>query len=382
MISHPAPLEPSSSTTSGEHAHGTPLRTAPIDESQCEPWYDGEDAIEALGEYDTPREHELSVIAKSFDLGGSSKCAVSVPGCGLSKRHCLLERRGRRFLVHDLDSKNGTIHDGRRIREATDLNPGDLFTAVPVTFVALNRAMRMHRPLLIELLGTAFAPSADKLMIEAAKGLGNLLITGEAGCEQDRLAHAIHAMSLVRDRPLVDCAALPADRASQVAIVTGARRSTLVLTLTEKTRAIDSTFRSMLFSRDYRVRVIVIAPGEVIARRVLSRNEVGRMQHVWIRPIAVRVGELPMLLDRLLAERDAPIRHGSLTRANWEGFLGHAWRGNWEELRHAADRLTAIARISDYEQLTWRERAAALGIALTTLYDWHRALKLTMPLFA
>jgi FHA domain len=321
MLGHPAPLVPSSSATSGEHAHATPLRTATIDESQCEPWYDGEDAIEALGEYDTPREHELSVITKSFDLGGSSRCAVSVPGCGLSKRHCLLERRGMRFLVHDLDSKNGTIHDGRRIREAIDLNPGDRFTAVPITFVALNRAMRVHRPLLIDLLGTAFAPSADKLMIEAAKGLGNLLITGEAGCEQGRLAHAIHAMSLVHDRPLVECAALPVDRASQVALVTAASRSTLVLTLTEKTRAVDSTFHSMLFSRNYRIRVIVIAPGEVIARRVLSRDEVGRMQHVWIRPIAVRVGELPMLLDRLLAERDAPIRHGSLTRASWEGFL-------------------------------------------------------------
>jgi hypothetical protein len=89
-----------------------------------------------------------------------------------------------------------------------------------------------------------------------------------------------------------------------------------------------------------------------------------------------------MLLDRLLAERDAPIRHGSLTRANWEGFLGHAWRGNWADLRQAADRLTSIARISDYEELTWRQRAAALGIALATLYDWHKSLTLTMPVFA
>lgn len=382
MISDPAPLEPSSSPTNGEHVRGTPLRTATIHESQCEPWYDGEDAIEALGEYDAPREHELPVIARSFDLGGSSRCAVSVPGRGLSKRHCLLERRGERFLVHDLDSKNGTIHEGRRIREAIDLKPGDRFTAIPITFVALNRAMRMHRQLLIDVLGTDFAPSADKLMIEAAKGLGNLLITGEAGCEQNRLAHAIHAMSLVHDRLPVDCAALPVDRASQLALVTSAKRSTLILTLTEKTRAIDPTFHAMLFSPNYRIRLIVIAPSAAVARRILSRDEVGRMQHIWIRPVAVRVGELPVLLDRLLAERDAPIRHSSLTRANWDGFLRHAWRGNWEELRHAADRLAAIARIPDYEQLTWRQRAAALGIALATLYDWHKSLKLTLPLFA
>jgi transcriptional regulator with AAA-type ATPase domain len=138
----------------------------------------------------------------------------------------------------------------------------------------------------------------------------------------------------------------------------------------------------MLFSRDCRVRVIAIAPSQAIARRVLSGDEVDRMLHVWIRPIAVRAGELPTLLDRLLAERGAPIRHGSLTQANWERFLGHAWHGNWGDLRQAADRLAAIARISDYERLTWREREAALGIPRSTLHGWHKTLKLTTPLFA
>ena len=48
----------------------------------------------------------------------------------------------------------------------------------------------------------------------------------------------------------------------------------------------------------------------------------------------------------------------------------------------AANRLTSIARIPDWEELDWRERAIALGIAKSTLYDWYKLLQLTKPLFA
>jgi hypothetical protein len=360
----------------------TPVRTPPLDDAQREARYDGPDAIIALREYDADREYELSLDINSYRLGGSRSCEVYVPGRGLSAVHCLLERRGTRFLLHDQRSTHGTSREGRKI-DVADLYPGDCFTATPVTFVALNREMRMQRPLLVELLGTDFAPwSPDKLMIEAAKGLGNLLITGEAGCEQGRLAHAIHAMSLRRARSPVECAKPPADRASQVALLRRAGKSTLMLTLDDKTRPLDPTFCSMLFSPGYHVRVIVLAPTSGTARRVLPDENVDQMQHVWIRPIGVRADELPEILDRLLVERDAPIRLAALTSKNREALLAHAWRGNWEELRTAADRLTAIARISSWDLMDWRERAAAIGLAKSTLYDWYKALKLTKPLLA
>lgn len=360
----------------------TPVRTPPLDDAHREARYDGPDAIIALREYDTDREYELPLDGNLYRLGGSRLCEVSVPGRGLSAVHCLLERRGTRFLVHDQRSTHGTSREGRKI-DVADLDPGDCFTATPVTFVALNHEMRLHRPLLVELLGTDFAPwSPDKLMIQAARGSGNLLITGEAGCEHDRLAHAIHAMSLRRTRSIVQCAKLPADRASQVALIRRAGKSTLILTLSDRTRPIDPTFSSMLFSPGYHVRVIVLAPTSAIARRVLLAERVEQMQHVWIRPIGVRAGELPAILERLLAERGASIRLAALTSENREALLAHEWRGNWEELRTAADRLVAISRISAWDTMDWRDRAAAIGIAKSTLYDWYKALKLTDPLLA
>lgn len=378
MIKCPTPTPPASDRA---RVPSTPVRTPPLDEAQGEAWYEGDDAIVALREYDADREYELSIGTRSFRLGGSRSCEVSVPGRGLSAIHCLLERRGRQFLVHDQQTTNGTIHDGRKIA-MIDLNPGDRFTAQPVTFVALNSEMRMQRPVLVEILGSGFAPwSPDKLMIEAAKGLGNLLITGEAGCDHDQLARAIHAMSLLRNRPLVECTAIPADRASQIALIKRAGRSTLMLTLTDRMAPVDPTFCSMLFSASYRVRVIAIAPTQASARRVLPGESVDQMQHVWLRPLGVRAGELPVLLDRLLGARDAPVRLLHLTPANRERLVAHEWRGNWDELRVAADRLTAIARIADWERRDWRERASALGIPKSTLYDWYKALRLTRPLF-
>ncbi|TMQ09178.1 MAG: sigma-54-dependent Fis family transcriptional regulator [Deltaproteobacteria bacterium] len=378
-----------SSTPPTDHAQtdhsssqSTPPWTPPLDEAQCEPWYDGDDAVVALREYNSDQEYDLPLHIKSFRLGGSRSCEVSVPGRGLSAVHCLLERRGSRFLVHDQHSTHGTIHDGRRIQVA-DLQPGDRFTAVPVTFLVLNNEIRIHRPLLVELLGTDFAPwSPDRLVIEAAKGLGNLLLTGEAGCEHERLARAIHAMSLLRNRPLIECSHIPAERPSQVGLIKRASRSTFVLSLTSRTPPIEPTFASMLFSPSYHVRVIVIAPSLAVSRRVLPAQNVDQMQHVWIRPIAARARELPAIFDRLLSEGDAPIRLANLTEANRARLLSHAWRGNWEDVRMAANRLTSIARIPDWEELDWRERAIALGIAKSTLYDWYKLLQLTKPLFA
>lgn len=362
-------------------SQSTPPWTPPLDDAQCEPWYDGDDAVIALREYNCDHEYDLPIHIKSFRLGGSRSCEVSVPGRGLSAVHCLLERRGSRFLVHDQHTTHGTIHDGRKIQVA-ELYPGDRFTAVPVTFIVLNQEIRVHRPLLVDLLGTDFPPwSPDRLIIEAAKGLGNLLLTGEAGCEHERLARALHAMSLLRNRPLVECSHVPADRHSQVALIKRASRSTLMLSLTSKTRPIEHSFASMLVSPAHHVRLLVIAPSLAVARRVLPAENVDQMQHVWIRPIASRAGELPTILDRLLSEGDSPIRLASLTEDNRARLLSHEWRGNWDDLRMAAHRLTSIARIPGWEDLDWRERAIALGIAKSTLYDWYKSLKLTKPLF-
>lgn len=361
------------------------LPTPPrLDETGEEAWYDGEDAIVALREFeaeDGAPDLDLPLDIKSYRLGASRSCEVWVPDRGLSAVHCLLERRKKQILVHDEQSTHGIVHDGRKV-DAVYLLPGDRFTARPVTFITLSHEMRRQRPLLVELLGSGFAPwSPDRLMIEATKGMGNLLITGETGCEHERLARAIHAMSIAGGRPIMECREIPLERNDQTELIRQAGKSTLILPLTDKMRAADPTFCSMLFAPGYHVRVIALAPTQALARRVLPRVAVDRMQHVWIRPIAARAEELPTLLDRLLVERGAPVRFAHLTEPNRERFVRHDWRGNWTDLRETADRLTSIARLSTWPDMPWRERATAIGIPKSTLVDWCNKLKLSEPLF-
>jgi hypothetical protein len=78
-----------------------------------------------------------------------------------------------------------------------------------MTFVCLNEEMRQHRPTLFEILGSGAARCPDWVMVQAATGSGPLLFTGEAGCDLDRLARAVHAMSLRRSRPAVAVATVP-----------------------------------------------------------------------------------------------------------------------------------------------------------------------------
>jgi DNA-binding NtrC family response regulator len=106
------------------------------------------------------------------------------------------------------------------------------------------------------------------------------------------------------------------------------------------------------------------------------------LQEIGLRPLELRSGELPGLLDHLLAERLAGCRFADLAPANRDALCSHGWRGNFIALRLAADRLAAIARVPGWEAMSWPERSAAVGISKTTIFEWFKGLGLTSPLFA
>jgi hypothetical protein len=358
----------------------TPVRTKPLDEAQRGPWFDGPDVVTALRVYDGDIEYELPRKG-TFTLGASRTCDLAVPGRGLSATHCLLERKGSRLRLYDEHSTNGTFFGGRRI-DVIDLNPGDTFTADPVTFLCMNDAMRAQRPIIADILGTNFAPSPDKIVVDAVKGSNNLLLTGETGCDLDRLARAIHAVSLRRLRALVEISGLPSERVKQREIIRNAGRSTLVISLDEIKAALDPTFCSMVFSTDYHIRVIVLALTKDAARRLVPIENLEQLQHIWIRPLAMRPGDVPELFDRMLTDRQASFRLADLTRANRDSLCSNEWRDNFVGLRLAADRLVAMSLVAGWEDMDWRERSAALAVPKTTLYDWFTGLGLSLPLFA
>jgi hypothetical protein len=304
-----------------------------------------------------------------------------VTGYDLSALHCAFERREKQLRVHDQHSTNGMYFGGRRV-ELIDLYPGDTFTTAPVTFIAMNEEMRAQWPIIAGPVGSSFTPTPDRVLVDAVKSSNHMLLTGETGGDLERLARAIHAVSLRRSRPVVEITELPGDRGKQREILKRAARSSLLIRLDAFTTPLDPTFSSMALSSDFHIRVIVIAPTTTIARRLLATDEMEQLQHIWVRPLAMRPGDIPELLDHLLAERQARFRFPDLSPGNREALCSHEWRDNFTGLRLAADRLVAISRLQGWEAMSWQERSNALGMAKTTIYNWFCGLGLTSPLFA
>jgi pSer/pThr/pTyr-binding forkhead associated (FHA) protein len=366
--------------TAADDAPKTPVKTRPLEDAQRDAWFEGPDVVTALRVYDGDLEYALPAKA-TFTLGASRSCDVPVPGRDLSALHCAFERKGARLRVHDQHSTNGMFFGGRRV-EVIDLYPGDTFTAAPVTFLAMNDEMRAQRPFIADIVGTGFTPTPDRVLVDAVKQSNHLLLTGETGCDQDRLARAIHAVSLRRRRPLVELAELPADRGAQREILRRAARSCLLIRLDVIRSPLDPTFCSMAFSPDHHIRAIVIAATQAAARRLLAIDDLDHLQHIWLRPLGMRPGDVPELLDRLLIERQAAFRLADLAPSNREALCSHDWRDNFIGLRLSADRLAAIGRVPGWEAMTWPERSAALGMPKTTIFEWFHGLGLTSPLLA
>ncbi|HWO17595.1 MAG TPA: FHA domain-containing protein [Kofleriaceae bacterium] len=362
----------------------TPVETEPLDEVHRGAWFEGPDVVTALRVYDGEREYVLP-HKLVFTLGASRQRDVAVPGADLSALHCAFVRTGARLRVHDAHSTNGLYLGDRRV-DVLELHPGDTFTAAPLTFLAMNEEMRAQRPIIADIVGTSFVPTPDQVLVDAVKQSHPLLITGETGCDLDRLGRAIHAVSLRRRRALVELTALPDDRGAQRELLRRAARSSLLIRLDAIKAPLDPAFCGAAFSRDHHIRVIVVAPTAAVARRLLALDalkqavQLEQLQHIWIRPLGMRPGDVPGLLDRLLAERRAAFRLADLTPKNRQVLCNHDWRDNFIGLRLVADRLAAIGRVRGWETMSWHERSAAVGIPKATLFEWFRGFGLTSPL--
>jgi serine/threonine protein kinase len=58
--------------------------------------------------------------------GGDSGAAIELPESQISRMHAMIEARGQRFVLRDLESKNGTFVGGERVKEQ-EIEPGTEF---------------------------------------------------------------------------------------------------------------------------------------------------------------------------------------------------------------------------------------------------------------
>ena len=322
------------------------------------------------------KEIEYPVLAgkTTFSLGSSTSCDVCIDNKHISGLHCSLNRKGQRLRVIDQDSHNGTDFNGRR-EQSFDIGPGDTFTVASTPLLALNEEMRLARPTMVEILGADRGAAVDELLSSSVRG-HNLILFGEEGCEQVRLARAIHRASPRGQWPLVELTGIPQERATQRAILDSAQNGAILLSLQGHAAPPDDAFRSMLLSSDFKIRLYLAVPSREIATEMVGFEAATRMVPVMLRPLRERTGEIPWLLDRIFNERQAKLRTADLRPVNQWALRSHGWSQNFNELRDAANKLIAL---SMHDALT--KAAEALETPRTTLLYWvEEKMHLELPL--
>ena len=325
---------------------------------------------------------------KHYTLGSASDQDVVIRSPYVSAQHCRLVRTPLGLRVVDRGSRNGTYFEGRRTTSFY-LEPGKAFTvgARAHRVLALDDEMRAHYPALTAILGyedehtiPGETPSVSELISTAVAG-SHVLITGEPHCGQDRLARAVHAMSLFRERPLIaiDCAlgapGSPDADAAQRDLALD-RAATVLCDLADHRDQLDPALISRLFSPRYQTRVIALARSIGVATAALGERCVKQMAHVRLAPLSKRRGEIHRLLDQLFGERGSSLRVGAMTPHNQAALVRHRWAHNFASLREAADRLIAVARAPSL-----RRAALALGVPPATLHNWYaNIVGLELPL--
>lgn len=77
--------------------------------------------IRVIGSRSGPGSYALD---DSVLIGRAPECDIRLDDVAASARHALITKRGRHWLVEDLDSSNGTFVDGVRIDGSRRVNPG------------------------------------------------------------------------------------------------------------------------------------------------------------------------------------------------------------------------------------------------------------------
>ncbi len=163
-------------------------------------------------------------------LGRSTVADLCYPeDHGLSRQHLMIERQGPGLTVHDLNSKNGTLVNGIRIKSPTKLEPGDRITAghLSITFAESQPSVSGETVVFTE--GSADSPSSSTV-ITSLKGL---LEKPEVQSSPSATGDFLHAQALAVasgelavDRPLADLFPIIIDQSVQAV---GASRGVLMV---------------------------------------------------------------------------------------------------------------------------------------------------------
>jgi len=110
---------------------------------------------------------KVAVKKNEFIIGRGQTCHLCAGSSSISRQHCAIMRHENRVTIKDLGSRNGTLVNGNKIAEETELASGDEVTVGPLKFLVtispgISNAKRAEVKSVAEAVTrTAETPSVD-----------------------------------------------------------------------------------------------------------------------------------------------------------------------------------------------------------------------------
>jgi DNA-binding NtrC family response regulator len=326
---------------------------------------------------DRGRMHKLDE-GKPYDVGSSPNRALVLADPKVSRKHLEIEVLGDGVRVTDLDSRNGSFHEGARFREifvgtSAVIRVGDS----ELQLVSGERGGQLdpsESDRFGGLVGRSLAMrQLFALLLRAAQSDTVILVNGETGTGKEICAEAIHARSpRAKERLVVfDCAAVPPSLIESELFghargaFTGAHTARdgafvqanggtlfidevgeLPLELQPRLlRAIDRQQVKPLGAAGYRevdVRVVAATHRDLrgeVARKRFREDLFHRLSvlQVTLPPLRKRKEDIRMLVKELLGVDGPAVSPSALAL-----LVEHEWPGNVRELRNVLERARSL----------------------------------------
>jgi transcriptional regulator with GAF, ATPase, and Fis domain len=332
----------------------------------------------------------------TFRIGKAPDNDLVLAADTVSRNHCEIRRDARGFLVRDLDSTNGTLLDGKEIREAY-LTPGSTLTVGDVELTLRPYSERFEP---VQSAAVQFGDVAGRsarmreifgLCERLAPTDASVLLGGETGTGKDLLARAIHDHSLRKKGPfvVVDCGAVVGSLIESELF--GHERGAFTGAVGQRAGAFELAHGGTIFLDEVGELPIDLQPKLLRVLENRSFKRVGGNKEVWvdIRVIAAskralrmevergkfredlffrlavvplelpalreRREDIPVIVPQLMARLDDAVARGaaplSVPRAVIDSFLGHDWPGNVRELRNVLERALYLSRAAGSSEL-------------------------------
>ncbi|HJL15204.1 MAG TPA: sigma 54-interacting transcriptional regulator [Sandaracinaceae bacterium LLY-WYZ-13_1] len=327
---------------------------------------------------------EVEVPATELTIGSASSNDLVLTDGTVSRRHAMVAVQGERYLLRDLDSTNGTLVDGTRVKEAY-LAPGARIELgdTEILFQPRKKWERIDVRDIDHfggLYGTTDTMRAVFALLAklAPTGLSCILV-GETGTGKELAARAIHDHSPRAAKPfvVVDCGAISENLIESELF--GHERGAFTGADRQRTGAFEAAEGGTVFLDEIGELPLELQPKllRVLERREVKRLGSTKLQEVDVRVVAAThrdlpamvtdgtfredlyyrlaevVVELPPLRDRL---DDVPVIAGRILRDlaadgpvvelgedAVAALTRRSWPGNVRELRNVLKRATVLA---------------------------------------